>query len=67
MFPLEITKHFVPAHVEVLEEQGFVAIIENGRKQFIDLTILFINHPFTNLDKMFLKIMKLTMFQTQPL
>ena len=33
MFPLEITKHFVPAHVEVLEEQGFVAIIENGRKQ----------------------------------
>ena len=25
MFPLEITKHFVAAHVEILEEQGFCA------------------------------------------
>ena len=29
----------------------FFAIIESGRKQFSDLTILFLNHPFTNLDR----------------
>ena len=28
----------------------FFAIIESGRKQFSDLTILFLNHQFTNLD-----------------
>ena len=38
-------KHFVAAHVEIL------AIIESGRKQFSDLTKLFLNHPFTNLDR----------------
>ena len=29
----------------------FFAIIESGRKQFSDLTILFLNYPFTNLDR----------------
>ena len=29
----------------------FFAIIERGRKQFSDLTKLFLNHPFTNLDR----------------
>ena len=29
----------------------FFTIIESGRKQFSDLTILFLNHPFTNLDR----------------
>ena len=56
MFPLEITKHFVAAHVEISEEQGFCAntffaIIESERKQFSDLTKLFLNHPLTNLDR----------------
>ena len=55
MFPLEITKHFVAAHVEILEEQGlckhFFPIIESGRKQFNNLTKLFLNYPITNLDR----------------
>ena len=29
----------------------FFAIIESGSKQFSDLTILFLNHSFTNLDR----------------
>ena len=29
----------------------FFAIMESGRKQFSDLTKLFLNHPFTNLDR----------------
>ena len=29
----------------------FFAIIESGRKLFSDLTKLFLNHAFTNLDK----------------
>ena len=29
----------------------FFVIIESGRKQFSDLTKLFLNHPFTNLDR----------------
>ena len=29
----------------------FFAIIESGRKQSSELTILFLNHPFTNLDR----------------
>ena len=29
----------------------FFAIIESGIKHFTDLTILFLNHPFTNLDR----------------
>ena len=29
----------------------FFTIIESGRKQFSDLIIPFLNHPFTNLDR----------------
>ena len=29
----------------------FFAVIESRRKQFSDLTKLFLNHPFTNLDR----------------
>ena len=31
--------------------RNFFAIIESGRKQFSDLTKLFLNHPYTNLNK----------------
>ena len=43
----------------------FFAIIQSGRKQFSDLKILFLNHPFTNLDRDLLKIKKLIMFPKQ--
>ena len=41
MFPLEIAKHFVAAHVEIF------------RRTRYDLTALFLNHSFTNLDRDF--------------
>ena len=41
MFPLEIAKHFVAAHVEIF------------RRTKYDLTALFLNHSFTNLDRDF--------------
>ena len=58
MFPLEITKHFVVAHVKILEEQGFCANsfllsqrAEGNNSVTSDLTKLFLNHRFTNLDR----------------
>ena len=43
----------------------FFAIIESVKKQFSDLTRLFLGHPF--MDSFFLKIMNLIIFPTQPL
>ena len=45
---MNIAKHFVAAHVKILEGKGFCV---NTSKHFSDLTILFLNHPFTNLDR----------------
>ena len=48
-FALEITRLFVAAHVEILDNNTSL-LSESGRKQSSDQTKPFLNNPFTNLD-----------------
>ena len=45
-----IKKHSAVVPAEASEEHGFFAVIESNKKQFHDISQLFRDHNFTNLD-----------------